>query len=45
MIELITDILNYYKHIKKDFDVYVIADTQERTKDLMTYNKFRKLIS
>lgn len=34
MIEPISDILSYYKHTKKDFDVYVIADTQERTKNL-----------
>lgn len=36
MNNTISTILNYFKHYVIDFDVYVIADTQERTKYLYT---------
>lgn len=36
MNDIISTILNYFKHYVIDFDVYVIADTQERTKYLYT---------
>lgn len=34
MNDILSIILNYFKHYIIDFDVYVIADTQERTKYL-----------
>lgn len=34
MNDILSIILNYFKHYTIDFDVYVIADTQERTKYL-----------
>lgn len=36
MNDIISTILNYFEHYAIDFDVYVIADTQERTKYLYT---------
>lgn len=36
MNNIIFTILDYYKQLTIDFDVYIIADTQEKTKYLYT---------